>query len=134
MSGRTDIAERLAARAAECLASAFELEVEHQREAQDSRRSHNPRVPSDGPAFTATSGILAKAYGAACNKRPSDLSPTVYEVVLRRIVQAADGGESNLFRLTEVGLAGVVSIEHTLNIRWVKQGCRTDGKLSPLSC
>jgi len=109
LSGQADIAEGLAIRAAECLASAFDLEVEQQREAQDSRKSHNSRAPSDEPVSNNdTSGVLAKAYGAACNELPGDLPPTVYEVVLRRIAHAADRGERNVSRLREVGLAGVV--------------------------
>lgn len=109
VSGRADIAESLAARAAECLATAFDLEFEQQREAQDSLKSQTSRVPSGAPVFNSdTSGILAKAYGVACNELPGDLPPTVYEVVLRRIAHAADLGERNVSRLTEVGLAGVV--------------------------
>jgi hypothetical protein len=107
LSGQAELAENLAAKAAEYLARAIEFEA----------TELTPRVSydrTDSPARRMrafnedTAPILAEAFNAACIGLPSGQPSIVYEVVARRIIDAAQRGEKNVSRLAEVGLAGVV--------------------------
>jgi hypothetical protein len=107
LSGQTELAENLAAKAAEYLATAIDFEATElkPRTARDRSDSSARRMW----AFNGdTAAILAEAFDAACIGLPTGQPSIVYEVVARRIMDAAQRGEKNVSRLTEVGLAGVV--------------------------
>ncbi len=68
-----------------------------------------PFIKKSGIVFDdRATRILGEAFDAACKELHDKGQPTiVYEVIARRIIDAARNGESDPVRLRNVGLAGL---------------------------
>ncbi len=68
-----------------------------------------PFIKKSGMVFDDhATGILGEAFDAACKELHDKGQPTiVYEVIARRIIDAARNGERDPVQLRNVGLAGL---------------------------
>jgi hypothetical protein len=69
-----------------------------------------PFIRKAGAVFDDyATGIMGEAFDAACNELHDKGQPTIiYEVIAKRIIDAAKNGERDPVQLRNIGLAGLV--------------------------